>query len=180
MFFQLIYLLSSTTCFFQQGLVRWSMTAVGTQATSCVGDKNGQNKTYLYHTAGLPSSSRNCTARDCCRSRGRILGRPRIRRRTAHASRSCTCQVTHETKHHQELQLAPSASDTVVLSDSRLTLTLTLTVLIKTKQMFPYTVASVEVTVHWLHLFRFLKKPSSITQNSLNHQHIAAFLCCNC
>lgn len=57
-----------------------------------------QNKTYLYHTAGLPSSSRNCTARDCCRSRGRIRGRPCIRRRTAPASHSCTYQVTARDK----------------------------------------------------------------------------------
>lgn len=70
--------------------------------------KNKQTLPYLYHTAGPPSSSRSCTARACCRSRGRIQDRACIHHRIGPASRSYTCQVKHTPKHDHKFQLAHS------------------------------------------------------------------------
>lgn len=63
----------------------------GALPASCVGQMQKQTSPYLYRTAGPPSSSRICTPRAGCRSRGHIQDEARIHHRNRPASHSCIC-----------------------------------------------------------------------------------------
>lgn len=64
-----------------------------------------QTSPYLYRTAGPPSSSRICTPRAGCRSRGHIQDEARIHHRNRPASHSCICC---DTKHDYKFKPALS------------------------------------------------------------------------